>query len=278
VQFYQRAGFERAGLRMSYRLPLDAIRCREHTLDVVRVAPGNYGEVYRAYEQRARQSAGNLERPAWMWQRRLEPEAQPIFRYLVQREGQTEGYVVFTQGKHSDPLSIQDVCVLTPQAGRRVLTLLAGYRSIVEHMTWYGGPCDPLLALFGEPLLAGIQQRAEVLLARDWMLRLVDVAAALAARGYPPGLQGELHLDVVDEVLPANNGRCVLRVAGGRGAVLPGGAGRVRLGVRELAAIYSGHMAPADLRFSGQIEGPASDMALLGALFAGPRPWVADMF
>jgi predicted acetyltransferase len=159
-----------------------------------------------------------------------------------------------------------------------VLTLLAGYRSIVEHMTWYGGPCDPLLALFGEPLLAGIQQRAEVLLARDWMLRLVDVAAALAARGYPPGLQGELHLAVSDEVLPANNGRFVLRVAGGRGAVLPGGTGRVRLDVRELAAIYSGHMAPADLRFRGDIDGPASDMALLGALFAGPRPWIADMF
>ena len=110
------------------------------------------------------------------------------------------------------------------------------------------------------------------------MLRLVDVPAALQARGYPPDLHADLHLDVRDDLLPANSGRIVLTVEDGHGRVRPGGAGHLRLGVRELAAIYTGFMAPAEVRALGAIEGSADALALAGAIFAGPRPWLADMF
>ena len=97
-------------------------------------------------------------------------------------------------------------------------------------------------------------------------------------RGYPAGLNAELHLDIRDDILPSNEGRLVLEIAGGRGEVRPGGEGRIRLDVRDLAALYSGFMSPAELRTLGTLDAPDADLALAGAVFASPRPWMADMF
>jgi predicted acetyltransferase len=278
LRFYRRAGFERAGQRLSYELPLAAIDVDDQSLALAPFEASQYEEVYRIYELRARRTSGNLDRPAWMWQSRLELKDKHFFRFLVKNGDSAEGYVVFSQGGRSDPLTITDLCVLTPGAGRRILGLLAGYRSTVEHVTWSGGPLDPLVYLLGEQLTAGARNTIKVTRALDWVLRIVDVTGALAARGYPPGLSAELHFEVRDELLPANAGRFVLRVAGGRGKVASGGAGRIRLHVRDLAAIYSGFMAPYECTYLGPIEAPAEDLALAGALFAGPRPWIADMF
>jgi predicted acetyltransferase len=110
------------------------------------------------------------------------------------------------------------------------------------------------------------------------MLRIVDPAAAIEARGFPAGLRATLQIDLADDVLPENAGRYTIEVEGGRAAVSRGGAGRIALGVRELAAIYTGFMAPQELRAIGRIAGPDDDMGLMGAVFGGVRPWVADMF
>jgi predicted acetyltransferase len=278
LPFYRRGGFERAGQRLTYEMPIESIDVRDLALDLVPFDAGDYAEIERAYERRARRSAGNLDRPAFLWRNALEPRNKQPFRYRAVRDGQTEGYICFTQGGRDEPLTVLDVCVLTPAAGRRLLTLLGGYRSMVEKIVWSGGPLDPFLYLIGENLAAGRRSRANVLRGFDWMLRLVDVPAALNARGYPPGLGAELHLDVRDEVLPDNNRRFILDVADGRATAREGGQGRIRLHVRDLAALYSGFMAPSDLCALGSIDGPEEDLALAGAVFAGPRPWIADMF
>ena len=72
--------------------------------------------------------------------------------------------------------------------------------------------------------------------------------------------------------------RWVLAVSGGRGQVQPGGAGRIRLDVRDLAAIYTGFLAPQECTYLGTIAGPEQDLALAGVVFSGARPWIADMF
>jgi predicted acetyltransferase len=278
LRFYRRSGFERAGQRITYELPLAAIDVDERSLELAPFDASQYEEVYQIYERRARRSSGNLDRPAWMWPHRLEPKDKQFFRYLVKNGDSAEGYVVFFQGGRFDALTVTDLCVLTPGAGRRILSLFAGYRSMVEHVIWSGGPLDPLLYLLGEQQIAGSRQIVKVTRALDWVLRLVDVAGALTMRGYSPGLSAELHLDMRDDLLPANSGRFVLHVAEGRGEVARGGAGRIRLHVRDLAAIYTGFMAPHECAYLGTIEAPTEDLALAGAVFAGPRPGIADMF
>ncbi|MCU0492521.1 MAG: GNAT family N-acetyltransferase [Chloroflexaceae bacterium] len=278
LTFYRRVGYELAGYRYNYELPTAAIETRPSPCELVPVADGDYEAIYAAYAERARRSAGLLERPSFMWRQRLEPEGKLPYRFLAVNQGNVEGYVVYTQGSRTEPITILDCCVLTPEAGRRFLALFAGYRMMIEKLSWAGGATDPLRYLLEENLVAGIAGRISIVRPFEWMLRLVHVPAALAARGYPPGLSAELHLDVRDELLPANNRRFVLHVANGRATVAEGGQGRIGLHVRDLAALYTGFMSPAEQAISGSLHGPPADLALLGALFAGPRPWIADMF
>ncbi|MBV9788432.1 MAG: GNAT family N-acetyltransferase [Chloroflexi bacterium] len=278
LSFYRRFDYLRAGHRLTYELPLTTIDVDERAGELVPITPEHYPDLKRMYEERARQTAGNLDRPEWMWQQRLEPKDSPCFRFIVVHEGRMEGYVVFTQSGRSDPIQVVDLCVLTPTAGRRLLTLFAGYRSIVQSVAWSGGSRDPFLYLLNENLIGGARAKATITRPYEWMLRIVDVRAALSQRGYPAGLNATLHLDISDPLLPGNHGRFALHIADGRGSVEPSGEGRVALGIAELAAIYSGFIAPSELRALGAIRGSDADLSLMGAMFSGPQPWIADMF
>jgi predicted acetyltransferase len=278
LTFYRRIGYERAGQRITYELPLGGIDVRERDLDLIPIEKEHYPQVYRLYEERARRSSGHLHRPGWLWSRKLEPKDQKPYRFLVARDGQAEGYVTFRSGERSEPITVLDACLLTPGAGLRVLTLLSGFATMVDKVTWSGGPLDPFVYLLKEPISAGPTPKAKVTRSFDWMLRLVDVAKALTLRGYPNGLDAEIHFDVRDELLPANNGRFTLAVSRGEGHVSHGGEGRIKLGVRELASIYTGFISPIELQSLGKIKGERGDLALAGALFAGARPWIPDMF
>jgi predicted acetyltransferase len=280
LPFYQKIGFERAGQRVIYELPIDAIDVSERGLDLVPVGPDDYPTLHALYERRARLSSGNLDRAQWMWDRKLDSADQQTFRYLIMKDGEPEGYIAYRQGERSTPLAVTDVCVLTQAAARRVLTLFAAYRSMLEFATWAGAPLDPLAFALIEPQVAVAHPRVTTKSVFEWMLRIVDVKGALEARGYPEGLIAELHFDISDEHVEANNGRFVLEVGDGRGTVRPGGEGRIRLHVRDLAAIYSGFVTPGDLPTLG--TGTAciaeGDLALTGAVFSAARPWLSDMF
>jgi predicted acetyltransferase len=112
----------------------------------------------------------------------------------------------------------------------------------------------------------------------DWMLRVVDVRKALEARGYPRGVEAQLHFDIEDDMLPENNGKVTLSVSGGRGEVREGGEGRIKMHVRDLAAVYTGFASPFEQAVLGKVSGPNEDLWAAGAVFAGPRPWMADIF
>jgi predicted acetyltransferase len=280
LSFYRGAGYERAGYRITYELPLELITTgpRDPELALEPFGEEGYPLARELYAERARRTTGNLERTEWLWKFRMEPKDRRPFRFVARRGAAAEGYIVYSHGGRSDPLLISDLVALTPAAGRSFLGLLAGYRSMVEQVVWSGGVLDTLAYLLSENLTAGAKARVGVRNSYDWMLRIVDVAGALAARGYPPGLSAAVDLEVDDPTLPANAGRYRLTVADGRAEVTRGGAGRVRAEVRGLAALYTGFAAPDELRALGQIEGPEADLALLGAIFGGPRPWIPDMF
>lgn len=278
VEYYRRVGYERAGYHIRYELAVDAIDTGDRELGLVPVDEGDLDTMKALYERRARMSAGVLERPDLLWTRRPVTPEQREHRYIVVRDSEPEGYVVFRQGSRSEPLRVLDVCVLTPQAARRVLALFAAFRSMVETVAWNGPPLDPLLYGLQEPVVGTARMRVERPLSIDWMLRIVDVRKALEERGYPPGLEAELHFELEDDMLPANAGRIVLAVANGRGNVREGGEGRMRMHVRDLAAVYTGFATPFEQAVLGDVSGPADDMALAGAVFGGPRPWMAEIF
>jgi predicted acetyltransferase len=271
TSFYRRAGFERAAQRIIYELPAAALGGRDHALEAVPVGPEQYDLIKAVYAKRAAHSAAFIERPDFLWDRILSPPDKRSYTFVVLRDGEPEGYVVFAHTRWGEPLLVRDIIALTPAAGRRLLTLLADHRSMVDAVRFPGGPHDPLLFLMPE-------QKQKVHNTIDLMLRILDVPVALAARGYTPGVTGEVHFDVVDDLLPSNSGRFVLRVADGVGLAEPGGSGRIRLHIRDLAALYSGYYTPLELRQAGDVEASDADLAAAGLVFGGPRPWLPDMF
>ena len=275
---YRRPGFEQAGVRLTYRLPTSGIDPRDRTLAVREIQPSDHEAVRRAYTQRARSTSGNLDRSPWVWARILDPPPwRPrVYGYLVERDGRVEGYTVFAL-KEGDPLhethelELVDLVVLTADAGRRLLTFFADHRSVAKNIIFCGAPAEPMLFLLAE-------QERTVIHRMDWMLRIVDVRGALEARGYPPGLEAEVHLDVVDDVLKHNHGRFVLQVADSHAGVRPGGSGSLRVDVCGLAVMYAGHLSPAELRATGHLDGPEEELARASLVFAGPAPWMPDLF
>lgn len=269
--FYRRAGFERAAQRIIYDVPLAATHIRDYALEAMPVMPDQYDVLKDMYRQQAARSASFIERPDFYWKLFLDPKDKPSYKFLVSRDDVPEGYVIFYHATHGEPLVVRDIVALTPAAGRRILTLLADHRSMLDTLRFPGGPYDPLLFLMTE-------QKQTVFRSLDLMARIVDVPAALAARGYLQSVQAELHFEVQDDLLPWNNGRFVMQVADGRGQAEPGGRGRMRLHVRDLAALYTGYFTPAELQQVGSLSADEADIGLATAVFAGPRPWLPDMF
>jgi predicted acetyltransferase len=116
------------------------------------------------------------------------------------------------------------------------------------------------------------------------MLRIVHLENAIKARGWSPFVRAEVALDVRDDVLDQNAGRWQLSVHDGAASVQRGGAGDAIIDIRGLAALYSGHLSPHDLIAWGRlsladhVRDVAGVLAALQAIFAGPRPWMSDMF
>lgn len=274
---YRRAGYEQAGIHLAYFQPVAALPPRDRSLDIRPAEPDELPALRALYAERARRTSGNLDRNEYMWSRIWSDRggSTVVNTYAVERDGAPEGYVAYHQaqetGEQDRNIVARDLVALTPDAARRLLSFFADHRSVVRNVTWAGAPADPLL--FHIP-----NQDYRVRWYEQWMLRLVDVRAALEARGYPPGIETEVHLRVRDDALPWNDGPFVLRVSGGVAEVREGGEGRVGLDVRGLASIYSGYLSPAGMLSTGYIEGPVEDLAALGAVFAGPAPWMADGF
>ncbi|HVL81726.1 MAG TPA: GNAT family N-acetyltransferase [Actinomycetota bacterium] len=271
---YRRTGWELAGTWTRFRLPAAAIDVRDRELDIRRVDAGD-GVFKQLYDRRAAASNGHLARTEAYWRFVQSPRSEEtVHRYVVERDGRPEGYVVFTQDREGAwryNLNCRDVVATSPAAARRLWTFFADHRSFSEDVTWSGSGSDPMLFVLRE-------QEWKAPRSWTWMLRIVDVKAALSERGYPAGMEAEVHLDVRDDVCGWNEGRWVLSVAGGRGQVRKGGRGRLRIDVRGLASLYSGFSTGSELVATGYAEGREGDLAAATAAFSGPAPVLPDFF
>ena len=126
------------------------------------------------------------------------------------------------------------------------------------------GPADPVSWLTIEPDV-GVRRL------RHWMLRVVDPAAAISGRGFPPSAEAEVILELTDANLAGNAGRYTLAVSGGEGSLVKGTTGRpprsattspVAFGARGIAALYAG-LPMATIRAAGLAAGrDHADIAL----------------
>ena len=113
----------------------------------------------------------------------------------------------------------------------------------------------------------------------EYMLRILDLPAAVEARGYPTGVRASAVVTARDPIIGDNDGTWTISVEDGKGRAERGGSGGVELPINALASLYSGWATPALLRSTGLLAGgTADDGAALASMFAGPRPVVQQFF
>ena len=275
-RLYQHVGYERAGQRFVVKVDPRLLRAPASDLEMRALTEEDEPVVRDLYAAHARAGNGLLDRGPDLWRRVQNPARKPANGAAVVEDGEVTGYVRWVQvdskgGNLPFDLVVSDHAASTPAAARRLLAFLASHGTLAEEVVWFGGPGEPLLALLDTT-------RFELKHWDDWMVRVLDVPRALAARGYAAAVSGELHLEVEDELFEENNGRFVLRVTGGSATVEAGGDGRLATSVRALAPLYTGHLTATRLRITGWLRGDDATCALADALFAGPAPWMPDFF
>jgi predicted acetyltransferase len=166
-------------------------------------------------------------------------------------------------GKHD--LYVDKAVAVSPETTRAFWSIVASHASVAQTVRTQVTPYDPIWWLLRERD-ATIAHRAQ------WMLRLLDAPAAIAARGYPPAdLTAPLH--ITDDQVPANSGWWDLAIRSGSAtlsrAPQNAAAAPLRVGARGLAALYAGTPV-STLRRAGLAAGgtPQADAALDGAFAA----------
>jgi predicted acetyltransferase len=285
---YGRYGYGLASLQYEMRLPRvqaalrdgapprsGQVRLLEHD-DALASFPGLFDRVRQT-------TAGFYSRTRDWWRlRRLldDPERRPpgggpLNRALLEIGGRPAGYALYRlvqreeQGHWTRRLHVREALGLDLEAMREIWRFLFEIDWTDEVLAWFLPLDHPLLHLVARP--DSLNLRAETGL---WV-RLVDVGAALSARGY--AADGRVTFEVADAFCPWNAGTWTL---GDGVARRSRRRPDLRLDVTALGAVYLGGFSFAQLARAGLVEEVSrGGVARAAAMFATDRaPWCPEMF
>jgi len=193
---------------------------------------------------------------------------------LVEQEGRVTGALLFERGRGygvEGRLTVHELLATTPDAARALAGVLGGWMSVVHTVR--------LPILDGSAPVAVLPvERARPARTDTWMHRPVDVARAVAARGWPPHVRGSVSFRLRDDVAPWNGGDWRLTVEDGEGRLEPAAAvPDLYLDVRGFAVLYCGAAGGRACAQAG-LAGGSGDPAPLDLLAAGPRAALLDYF
>ena len=271
---YRQVGYEQGGSLCQWELPTASIQLKERYLPIQRVCLSDSGIFEKIYNQQAKVNNGNLARHSALWLKILESQTEEdIYAYLIGSENKPGGYLIFTQNrdKKEKAIEIRDWALLDVSAAKRLWTFLSDHRSEILQINWRGSSVNPFTLLLPE-------QTAKIIRQTIWMLRIINLPLALSLRGYPMRLEAELHLDVSDNLIAANNGQFCLQVSQGRGEVSQGGKGDFKIDIRSLASLYTSFLSPQQLHSLSYLQTTPEALETATLIFAGDSPWMADFF
>lgn len=216
----------------------------------------------------------------WRLRRTGDPEAlrggrPALQRAIVEIDGKPAAYALYrfaaTVG-HRDPgtpIEIVEAVGASPEATRAVWRYLFDIDIAASFRCMLLPPDHPLMFMMAEP------RRLSMRLSDALWVRLVDVGAALAQRGY--GAEGRLVIEVTDDFCPWNTGR--YRVEGGA-ADRTDESPDVAVTVDALGAAYLGGFTFSQLALAGRaVERSPGGLRRADVLFRGERlPWCPEIF
>jgi predicted acetyltransferase len=237
-----------------------------------------------AYDRVVATQPGAVTRPEPWWSDEYfdDPLEERHWHQVVHEDddGAPDGFVTYTleeswaDGIPKHTVACYDFHAITSEV-RLALWQFLFDLDLVETIRLFEAPVD-------EPLRYMLEdaRRLRVVELRDKLwLKLIDVAACLAARSYP--VDGRLVLDVVADHDDSPAGTFCVEADAGRAACEPtSGAADLRLGARELAAAYLGGVRLSSLGRAGLVEQRTPGaLALADAMFAtSPPPHTGTWF
>ncbi|MFB4302675.1 enhanced intracellular survival protein Eis [Actinomadura sp. NTSP31] len=265
TRIYRSLGWEHAGAQHKIEIPAEALRgIAAERMPVRRAGPGDAAEV-AAVIGRAHAAAGDCGPIGWhasMWPAFLDD--RDVYCYLAE-----DGFLAYRWAKGNTALEVVRAVASSERTLRALWAIVGSGSSTAPTVRACVSPMDPVLWLPGE-------REKETVQRSQWMLRVVDAPAAIAARGYPEGVTAAVPLKIDDPQRPANSGHWRLEIKDGEGRLERSGedAAAVRLGARGLSALYAG-IPVATLRRAGLLQG--GDAGALSAPFAAV-PFSLDYF
>ena len=269
VPMYRRLGFEFGGARYRFAFGTEALRALDGTEVALREAGPDEAPRLQELVSQARQEgreSGLLDWPEPYVRRWLGERG--TFCYLAD-----DGFVVYSWD--GQDLRVDELVASSEPTARALWATVGSGASIARRVTAFSSPQDPV------HLLVDHEAEHQVSVER-WMVRLLDAPAAVAARGWPEGLELDTPLSIDDPELAGNRGAWRLQISGGSGRLERtgadnGGAG-VALGARGLAGLFAGVPMTTLRRAGTATGGAAATDAPLDAAFAGPTPYMLDYF
>ncbi|TDQ04354.1 putative acetyltransferase [Labedaea rhizosphaerae] len=270
VPLYRRYGWEQAGVFQSVDLATTTLP--RHRGGTIRAGvKEDAGAILAAYTRVASQVDGALDRgsPAF------DPAAvldEDIVTVVPGADGVT-GYLVAQRA--AERLVVEDLVADDVPSAMALLDAVASWAGQLDSVRLR--VLDPVV----HATLLALPYHLHVS-TQPWMVRVVDLVPAVAARGWPAAAALRplaVDVEVTDEHAPWQQGRYRIVCEDGQVRAEPGGSGAVRLTVRGLSAWYAGAATAATLRRAGLLDGDLGDAAALDALTGAPRLSImADAF
>jgi predicted acetyltransferase len=264
---YRRAGYEHGGGQYWITLPTEVLRTLgthgAGPVTIRRAGPEDAAEValVLARAHRTARDSGPFDRGVDYTRWVLSDPGS--YAYLAE-----DGFLLYRWNGDATGLVVDRAVASSAETVRALWSVVGTGSSTAKTVRACVSPHDPLLWQLRDRSEDDLQRRS-------WMLRVVDVPAVIAARGFPPHVTADITIGVEDELCPGNAGTWLLSVSGGRGALTPAdGPAAVLLPARGLAALFAG--VPVDtLRRSGLLAG-GDEAAALTAAFAATAFAVDD--
>lgn len=279
--FYRRYGWATFMERRVYRGAPELFRPfrRDEGGRFVAVGADGVDELDQIYRGALRWRFGLVMRDLAWWQREVlsDWERNRYYAYMWRdATGQGRAYLVFRFASENGEQRLQcrEIAALDPTARAQLFAFLADQDSQVASVEFRAPADAPVNLLFPDPLEAWIDPH--------FMLRLLDVPAALEAYRFPRAARGRLTLAVDDSWIAANNGVFALELEGGHCHVerLPADSpAELRCEVGVLAQLYSRYLPPRTAAAFGVLEAPSrAALKLAEQAFAGLAPFNSDFF
>ncbi len=286
--FYRTLGYGLANFTWYMELAPRLLPDYAERLHVRRAGPDDEAAL-RACHAQARRLPNNNGWPArgdWEWRHKVAKPEHEKAVFVI--DGQVEGYLIYTLvwSLEATPARVVEWVWTTDRAWRGLAGFLAALGEQATRVIYNAPQGSPLLFALPEPYSRG-EGPAEFTffpaarLVNGFMLRVVHLPAALAARRYPAHIHAEFVLQVEDPQLPANRAPLRVSIAGGAASVQPTTASpQIRVEIAAFSQLFAGAMTAEQARTVGTLAGDDTACAALTAALAA-ESWsmhAADWF